>query len=132
MNNYLDSYDVRRLYLKRFITGEIKLFEKADKTFKNITKSYISTTIKYKATVLNFCGATALKYAITAYCKHAGYDYSECIDFLIDNLNIESIGNDDVPDSYVDYLKKDKKEKRVSADSIKEMSYRLYKYSAGI
>lgn len=129
MNNYLDSYDVRRLYLERFITGEIKLFEKADKTFKNITKSYISTTIKYKATVLNFCGATALKYAITTYCKNAGYDYSDCIDFLIDSLNIEKIGNDDVPDSYIDYFKGDKKEKRVLADSIKEMSYRLYTYS---
>lgn len=130
MNNYLDSYDVRRLYLKRFITGEIKLFEKADKTFKNITKSYISTTIKYKATVLNFCGATALKYAITTYCKNSIHDYnSDCIDFLIDNLNIEKIGNDDVPDSYIDYFKGDKKEKRVSADSIKEMSYRLYRYN---
>jgi len=130
MNNYLDSYDVRRLYLKKFITGEIKLFEKADKTFKNITKSYISTTVKKKATILNFCGAAALKYAITTYCKNAGYNYSDCIDFLINNLNIEKIGNDDVPDSYVDYFKRDKKEKRVSADSIKEMSYRLYRYNS--
>ena len=130
MNNYLDSYDVRRLYLKRFTIGEIKLFEKADKTFKNITKSYISTTIKYKATILNFCGATALKYAITTYCKNAGYDYSDCIDFLINNLNIEKIGNDDVPDSYIDYFKGDKKEKRAIADSIKEMPYRLYRYSS--
>lgn len=130
MNNYLDSYDVRRLYLKRFITGEIKLFEKADKTFKNITKSYISTTIKYKATILNFCGATALKYVITNYCKNSNYNYSDCINFLIDNLNIESISNDDVPDYYIDNLKKDKKEKRVSADSIKEMPYRVYRYNS--
>jgi hypothetical protein len=128
MNNYLDSYDVRRLYLKRFITGEIKLFEKADKTFKNITKSYISTTVKKKATILNFCGAAALKYAINNYCKNSGHNYSDCIDFLINNLNIEKIGNDDVPDSYVDYFKKDKKEKRVSADSMEEISYRLYGY----
>lgn len=130
VNNYLSSYDVRRLYLERFITGEIKLFEKADKTFKNITKSYISTTIKYKATILNFCGTTALKYAISNYCKNSGHDYSDCIDFLINNLNIEKIGNDDVPDSYVDYFKKDKKEKRVLADSIKEMPYRVYRYNS--
>ena len=48
---------------------------------------------------------------------------------MIDNLNIESISNDDVPDSYIDYFKKDKKEKRVSADGIKDMSYRLYTYN---
>lgn len=130
MNNYLDPYDVRRLYLRRFITGEIKLFEKADKTFKNITKSYISTTIKYEATILNFCGTTALKHVITDYCKNSCYDCSDCIGFLIDNLNIEKIGNDDVPDSYIDYFKGDKKEKRVLADSIKDMSYRLYRYNS--
>lgn len=132
MNRNLSPYEVRRLYLNRFITGDIKLFEKADKTFRNITKSYIAGITDNKAVILNFCGATALKYAISNYCKNAPYDYSDCIDFLINNLNIESIGNDDVPDSYVDYFKKDKKEKRVSADSIKEMSYRLYRYNGYI
>lgn len=132
MTRNLSPYEVRRLYLNKFITGEIKLFEKADKTFKNITKSYIAGITNNKAVILNFCGATALKYAINNYCKNSGYDYSDCIDFLIDNLNIESIGNDDVPDSYIDYFKKDKKEKRVSADSIKEMSYRLYRYNTYI
>lgn len=129
MNRNLSPYEVRNLFLKRFITGEVKLFEKADKTFKNITKSYITKLISYKVVILNFCGVTALKSAITNYCKNSYYDYSDCIDFLINNLNIESIGNDDVPDSYVDYFKKDKKEKKVSADSIKEMSYRLYTYN---
>lgn len=132
MTRNLSPYEVRRLYLNKFITGEIKLFEKADETFKNITKSYIAGITNNKAVILNFCGATALKYAINNYCKNSGYDYSDCIDFLIDNLNIESIGNDDVPDSYIDYFKKDKKEKRVSADSIKEMSYRLYRYNTYI
>lgn len=125
----LSPYEVRRLYLKNFITGEVKLFEKADKTFKNITKSYV-VGIKDKAVILNFCGAVALKYAISNYCKDTIYTCSNCIDFLIDNLNIESIGNDDVPDSYVDYFKKDKKKKRISADSIKGMSYRLYRYNS--
>lgn len=128
MTRNLSPYEIRRLYLKNFIAGEFKLFEKADKTFKNITKSYIAGITNNKAIILNFCGATALKYAISNYCKNSNYDYSDCIDFLIDNLNIEKIGNDDVPDSYIDYFKKDKKEKRVSADSIKEMSYRLYSY----
>lgn len=132
MNRNLSPYEVRRLYLKKFITGEIKLFEKADKTFKNITKSYIAELKSNKAVILNFCGTTALKYVITKYCKNSCYDCSDCIDFLIDNLNIEKIGNDDVPDSYIDYFKKDKKEKRVLADSIKEMSYRLYKYNTYI
>jgi hypothetical protein len=133
MTRNLSPYEVRRLYLKNFMTGEVKLFEKADKTFKNITKSYIATTIKEKAVILNFCGTNALKYAITTYCKNSIHDYnSDCIDFLIDNLNIESISNDDVPDYYIDNFKKDKKEKRVSADSIKEMSYRLYSYNTYI
>ena len=126
MNRNLSSYEVRRLFLKNFIIGDIKLLEKADKTFKNITKSYIAGIANNKAVILNFCGTTALKYAIKSYCKNTTYAYSDCVDFLIDNLNIESIGNDDVPDSYIDYFKGDKKEKRVSADSIKEMSYRLY------
>lgn len=131
MTRNLSPYEVRRLYLKNFITGEVKLLEKADKTFKNITKSYIAGITNDKAVILNFCGATALKYAINNYCKNSIHNYnSDCIDFLIDSLNIESIGNDDVPDSYVDYFKKDKKEKRVSADSIKEMSYRLYSYNS--
>lgn len=129
MNRNINQYEARRLYLNKFITGEIKLFEKADKTFKNITKSYIAE-IANKAVILNFCGTTALKYVITNYCKNSNYDYSDCIDFLIDNLNIEKIGNDDVPDSYIDYFKKDKKEKKISADSIKEMSYRLYRYNS--
>jgi len=130
MNKNLSSYEVRRLYLKNFIAGEIKLYEKADKTFKNITKSYIAGTTNGKAVILNFCGADALKHAISNYCKNANYDYSDCINFLIDNLNITSIGNDDVPDSYIDYFKGDKKKKRVSADSIKKMSYRVYRYNS--
>lgn len=130
MTKNLSPYEVRKLYLKNFITGEVKVFEKADKTFKNITKSYIAGTTKYKAVILNFCGAAALKYAIINYCKNLSYNYSNCIDFLIDNLNIKSIGNDDVPDSYVDYFKKDRKEKRVLADSIKEMPYRVYRYNS--
>ena len=132
MTRNLSPYEVRRLYLKDFIIGEVKLFEKADKTFKNITKSYIAGITDNKAVILNFCGATALKYAISNYCTNLNYNYSDCIDFLINNLNIESIGNDDVPDSYIDYFKKDKKEKRVSADGIKEMSYRLYTCSTYI
>ena len=128
MHRNLSPYEIRRLFLKKFIIGEVELFEKADKTFKNITKSYIAGLASNKAVILNFCGVTALKYAINNYCKNIGYNYSDCIDFLINNLNIESIGNDDVPDSYIDCFKKDKKEKRVSADSIKEMSYRLYTY----
>lgn len=132
MNINLSSYEARRLTLKQFVLGDIKLFEKADKTFKNITKSYIAGITNIKAVILNFCGTTALKYAITTYCKNSDYDYSDCIDFLIDSLNIEKIGNDDVPDSYIDYFKGDKKEKRVSADSIKEMSYRLYSYNTYI
>lgn len=133
MNINLSSYEVRRLTLKQFVLGDIKLFEKADKTFKNITKSYIAGITNIKAVILNFCGATALKYAISSYCKNVHYcDCSDCIDFLINNLNIENIGNDDVPDSYIDYFKGDKKEKRVSADSIKEMSYRLYQYNGYI
>lgn len=129
MSRNISPYETRRLYLNRFIVGYIKLFEKADKTFKNITKSYIAGITNNKAVILNFCGAVALKYAIINYCKNANYDYSDCIDFLVDNLDIKSIGNDDVPDSYVDYFKENKKEKRVSADSIKEMSYRLYRYN---
>jgi len=132
MTRNLSSYEARRLFLKKFIIGEIKLFEKADKTFKNITKSYIAGIKNNKAVILNFCGVTALKYAITNYCKNTNYDYSDCVDFLIDNLNITSIGNDDVPDYYIDNFRKDKKEKRVSADSIKEMSYRLYSYNTYI
>ena len=132
MTRNLSPYEVRKLYLKNFITGEVKLLEKADKTFKNITKSYIAGITNNKAVILNFCGTAALKYAITNYCKNANYDYSDCINFLIDNLNITSIGNDDVPDYYIDNFKKDKKEKRVSADSIKEMSYRLYSYNSYI
>ena len=129
MNRNLSPYEVRKLFLKKFIAGEIKLFEKADKTFKNITKSYIAGLKSDKAVILNFCGVTALKYAICDNCKNMSYDYSCCVDFLIDNLNIKSIGNEDVPDSYIDYFKKDKKEKRISADNIKEMSYRLYRYN---
>ena len=132
MNRNLSSYEARRLYLKNFITGNIKLLEKEDKTFKNITKSYIIEEISDKVVILNFCGTTALKYAITNYCKNSSYDYSDCINFLIDNLNIMSISNDDVPDYYIDNFKKDKKEKRVLADSIKEMSYRLYSYNTYI
>ena len=129
MNRNLGPYEARRLFLKKFITGEIELFEKADKTFKNITKSYIAGMTSNKAVILNFCGTTALKYAITIYCKNTNYNYSDCIDFLIASLNIEKIGNDDVPDSYIDCLKKEKKEKRALADSIKGMSYRLYTYN---
>lgn len=129
MNRNLSQYQVRRLFLRSFIIGEIKLFEKADKTFKNITKSYIAGITNNKAVILNFCGSTALKHAINNYFKDLDYGSSDCIDFLINNLDIKSIGNDDVPDSYIDYFKKDKKEKRVSADNIKEMSYRLYRYN---
>jgi hypothetical protein len=129
MSRNLGPYEARRLSLRKFITEEIKLFEKADKTFKNITKSYIAETTNSKAVILNFCGSTALKYSITIFCKNANYDYSSCINFLISSLNIESIGNDDVPDSYIDCFRKDKKEKKVLADSIKEMPYRLYTYN---
>ena len=132
MNKNLSPYEARRLYLKNFIAGEVKLYEKADKTIKNITKSYIVETINHKAVILNFCGITALKYTMDNYCKGESYNYSDCINFLIDNLDIKSIGNDDVPDSYIEAFKKDKKEKRVSADSIKKMSYRLYSYNTYI
>ena len=130
MNRNLCSYEIRRLYLRNFIVEEIKLYEKADKTFKNITKSYITETINGKAVILNFCGTTTLKHTISNYCKNESYNYSDCINFLIDNLNIKKIGNDDVPDSYTESFKKDKKGKRALADSIKNMSYRLYTYSA--
>lgn len=131
MNKNLNSYEVRRLYLKNFIAGEVKLYEKADKTIKTITRSYITETINHKAVILNFCGTTTLKNTIENYCKDEGYNYSSCINFLIDNLDIKSIGNDDVPDSYIESFKKDKKEK-VSVDSIKKMSYRLYSYNTYI
>lgn len=126
-NLNLSSYEVRRLCLKLFILGRVKLFEKADKTFKSLTKSYIVENIKDKAVILNLAGTFSLKLTIEQYCiKYTCHPYSDCIDFLIDNLNIQSIGNDDVPDYYVEHFKSDKKEKRASADSIKEMCYRLY------
>ena len=123
----------RRYYsetLREFMTGNYILVDKLDKVTKAVTLDYFKdNTDKKPKVILIYEGIAVLKQKIFDYIK-AGRNLlykpetiAEYIDFLFSNLTIETISNDDVPQSYI---KEYREGKRTVKNTNTEVQVRLY------
>lgn len=123
----------RRYYsenLREFMKGDYILVDKLDKVTKAVTLDYFKdNTDKKPKVILIYEGIAVLKQKIFDYIK-AGRNLlykpetiAEYIDFLFSNLTIETISNDDVPQSYI---KEYREGKRTVKNTNTEVRVRLY------
>lgn len=123
----------RRYYsenLREFMRGNYILVDKLDKVTKAVTMDYFKeNTDKKPKVILIYEGIASLKQKIFDYIKgrkdllYKPETTAEYIDFLFNNLTIETISNDDVPQSYIKEYREGKKTvKNVNT----EVQIRLY------
>lgn len=117
--------------LRDFMMGSYILVDKLDKVTKAITMDYFKDTTDNKPKViLVYEGIGSLKQKIFDYIKerrdllYKSETITEYIDFLFDNLTIETISNDDVPQSYI---KEYREGKRTVKNTNTEVQVRLYR-----
>lgn len=117
--------------LREFMRGSFILVNKLDKVTKAVTMDYFKDATDNKPKViLVYEGIASLKQKIFDYmeerrdllCKPE--TITEYIDFLFDNLTIETISNDDVPQSYIKEYREGKKTVK-NVDT--EVQVRLYR-----
>ena len=124
----------RRYYsenLREFMRGEYILVDKLDKITKAVTMDYFKdTTDKKPKIILIYEGIASLKQKIFDYLKvgrnliYKPETIAEYIDFLFDNLTIETISNNAVPQSYIKEYREGKKTVR---NTNTEVQVRLYR-----
>lgn len=117
--------------LREFIRGNYILVDKLDKATKAVTMDYFKdTTDKKPKVILIYEGIASLKQKIFDYIKERRdllyklETITEYIDFLFDNLTIETVSNDAVPQSYI---KEYREEKRIVKNTNTEVQVRLYR-----
>lgn len=117
--------------LREFMRGDFILVDKLDKVTKAVTMDYFKdTTDKKPKVILIYEGIASLKQKIFDYVKerrdsqYKPETIAEYIDFLFDNLTIETISNDAVPQSYI---KEYREEKRIVKNTNTEVQVRLYR-----
>ena len=130
--NYRGRY--YRENLREFMKGDCILVDKLDKATKAVTMNYFKdTTDKKSKIILIYEGIALLKQKIFNYLKvgrnlpYKLETIAEYIDFLFDNLTIETISNDDVPQSYI---KEYRKGRRTVKNTNTEVQVRLYRSSS--
>ena len=132
----------RRYYsenLREFMKGDYILVDKLDKVTKAVTMDYFKeNTDKKPKVILIYEGIASLKQKIFDYIKgrkdllYKPETTAEYIDFLFNNLTIETISNDDVPQSYIKEYREGKKTvKNINAEAqvrlYRSNSYTYYK-----
>lgn len=117
--------------LREFMRGDFILVDKLDKVTKAVTMDYFrDTTDKKPKVILVYEGIDSLKQKIFDYVKerrdllYEPETIAEYIDFLFSNLTIETISNDNVPQSYI---KEYREGKRTVKNTNTEVQVRLYR-----
>lgn len=117
--------------LRMFMGGDFILVDKLDKVTKAVTMDYFKdTTDKKPKVILIYEGIASLKQKIFDYVKerrdllYKPETIAEYIDFLFSNLTIDTISNDDVPQSYI---KEYREGKRTVKNTNTEVQVRLYR-----
>jgi hypothetical protein len=117
--------------LREFMRGDFILVDKLDKVTKAVTMDYFKDTTDNKPKViLIYEGIALLKQKIFDHLKvgrnllYKPETIAEYIDFLFDNLTIETISNDDVPQSYI---KEYREGRRTVKNTNTEVQVRLYR-----
>lgn len=120
--------------LREFMKGDCILVDKLDKVTKAVTMDYFKdTTDKKPKIILIYEGIALLKQKIFDYLKvgrnllYKPETIAEYIDFLFDNLTIETVSNDNVPQSYI---KEYREGKRTVKNTNTEVQVRLYRSSS--
>ena len=117
--------------LREFMRGDFILVDKLDKVTKAVTMDYFKDTTDNKPKViLIYEGIASLKQKIFDYVKerrdllYKPETIAEYINFLFSNITIETISNDDVPQSYI---KEYREGKRTVKNTNTEVQVRLYR-----
>lgn len=129
----------RRYYsenLRELMKGDYILVDKLDKVTKAVTMDYFKENTDSKPKViLIYEGIASLKQKIFDYIKgrrdllYKPETIAEYIDFLFDNLTIETISNDDVPQSYIKEYREGKKTVKNVNTEVQVRLYRSDSYS---
>lgn len=116
---HLSSHS-RFLYFKIFFDGDYTVYEKGERTFREVTKKYYFENL-HNAVILNYEAGEDLKKSLCSTFKNIeGVTEDEAAvyaEYLINKLNIIKLYNKDVPDSYIADFKEMQKNKKVSEDS---------------
>lgn len=111
---------MRNILYKYYFEGIFKIYEKGERTFRDVTKKYYFERL-YKAVILNYGAEEEIKKDLQKQFKLidgiTDQEIAQYTEYLISKLNITKLYNKDVPDSYIKDFKEMQKNKKISAKS---------------
>lgn len=121
--------------ISNLLSGNFDLVNKLDKTTKGVTLEYYKDYNNgCPKVILVYDGLEFLKREITTYCKintPNEFSIDTCVDFLFDNLTVETLSNDAVSEDYIKAYRQNKRDARkaISSNNIQVRVYRGGAYS---
>ena len=121
--------------IDNLLSGNFDLVNKLDKTTKGVTLDYYKDYNNgCPKVILIYNGLEFLKREITTYCEintPDGFSIEKCVDFLFDNLTVETLSNDAIPEDYIKAYRQNKRDARkaISSNNIQVRVYRCGTYS---